>query len=401
VLSVAAATGRAAQRAGIRGWAASGWRGEARYVLALPLAFQIGVLPAASLVYMGSFGVSGSRPVLALCAALLVMTAGLGYGATRGVPVHALVLADTALAATGNLVLSTAPPPSARAVEVSWQYFAGCVALWTLARGVPSGLVAAAFGIPLRLAMFAVAGDRPGVGSQAIAGVGDAAILMLAVTVSAGVLLLLDRDAERLRTGVRRSLHDTVLQTLEAMALTLPGDSEHAARRLREVRAVAHAEAVALRRELSRRFDARATPGVVEGLIGLSTELARDGLRVRLDAADGVDAVASPDDGDGLTPQRRAAILAAAREALRNVMKHAGVAEALVRIWDEPAGLTVVIRDFGIGFEPAAHRPGFGLSESITARMTEVGGTASVGSRPGNGTSVTLWVPVEAEGVSR
>jgi signal transduction histidine kinase len=396
VLSVAQAAGRAAHRAGIRGRATGGRQEDGRYVLALPLAFQIGVLPAASLVYVGDFGASGSRPVLALCVALAVATAGLGYSAMRGIPVHALLIADTALSVAGNLVLSTASLPSARALEVSWQYFAGCVALWTLARGVPGGLLAALFGIPLRLTMFAAAADGHDLGSQAVSGLGDAAVLLLAVTVSAGVLLVLDRDAERLRTGVRRSLHDTVLQTLEAIALTLPGDGEHAARRLREVRAVAHAEAMALRRELSRRHDARSTPGVVEGLVELGTELARDGLRMRLDTTEGVDVA---DRGDGLTPQRRAAVLAAAREALRNVLKHSGVAEALVRVWDEPAGLTVVVRDFGTGFDPTAHRPGFGLSESITARMTEVGGTANIGSRPGNGTSVTLWVPVEADEV--
>ena len=75
---------------------------------------------------------------------------------------------------------------------------------------------------------------------------------------------------------------------MRAIALTLPGDADNAARRLREVRAIAHAEAVALRRELSRRSEARATPGVdqgdeglVEGLVGLGAELARDGLRMR------------------------------------------------------------------------------------------------------------------------
>ena len=68
------------------------------------------------------------------------------------------------------------------------------------------------------------------------------------------------------------------------------------------------------------------------------------------------------DGDDGLTPQRRAAVLAAAREALRNVLKHSGVSEALVRVWDEPDGLTLVVRDFGAGFDPAAHQPGFGLA---------------------------------------
>ena len=364
----------------------------------LPLAFQIGVLPAAALVYVGGFGASESVAVLALCAALVVATAGLGFGALRGVPARMVLLVDALLAVAGNLAMGAISTPSVRAVEVSWQYFAGCVALWTLARGVAAGLGAASLGMVVRLAMVA---DSDAIRSRGVAVVtasflGDVAVLLVAVLVSAGVLAVLERDAERLRTGVRRSLHDTVLQTLEAIALTLPGDADNAARRLREVRAVAHAEAVALRRELSRRTEARGTPSVVEGLVGLGTELARDGLRMRLDAAEGVDG-GDGGDGDGLTPQRRAAVLAATREALRNVLKHSGVADALVRVWDEPDGLTVVVRDFGVGFDPAAHQPGFGLSESIAARMAEVGGTAGVGSRVGNGTSVTLWVPVDGD----
>ncbi|WP_370381757.1 sensor histidine kinase [Catenulispora sp. GAS73] len=402
---------RAAERAGrpgalvapagrtrIRDLAARDWSGAdgAEYAVFLPLAFQIGVLPAAALVYVGGFGASGSLAILALCAALVAATAGLGFGALRGVPVRMVLLVDALLAVAGNLAMGAISTPSVRAVEVSWQYFAGCVALWTLVRGVAAGLGAASLGMVVRLAMIA---DSDAVRSHGVAMVtasflGDVAVLLVAVLVSAGVLAVLERDAERLRTGVRRSLHDTVLQTLEAIALTLPGDADNAARRLREVRAVAHAEAVALRRELSRRTAARSTPSVVEGLVGLGTELARDGLRMRLDAAEGVDGA---DGDDGLTPQRRAAVLAATREALRNVLKHSGVAEALVRVWDEPDGLTVVVRDFGAGFDPAAHQPGFGLSESIAARMAEVGGTAGVGSRVGNGTSVTLWVPVDGD----
>lgn len=373
---------------------------RAEYAVALPLAFQIGVLPAAALLYVSSSGGSGTQAVLALCTVLMIATAALGFGVMRGMPARVMVLADTALAVAGNLLMVTVSVPSARAIEVPWQYFAGCVALWTLVRGVTAGLCAVALGIALRLAM--VVGTHAmrahGVTVVVAAFLGDVAVLLIAVTLSAGMLAALDRDARRLRTQVRRSLHDTVLQTLEAIALTLPNDAENAARRLREVRAVAHAEAVALRRELSRRELSRqsvapTTPGVVEGLVGFGAELARDGLRMRLDAAENTDG------DDGLTPARRAAVLAAAREALRNVLKHSGVSEALVRVWDEPDGLTVVVRDFGVGFDPAAHRAGFGLSESIAARMAEVGGTAEVGSLVGSGTSVTLWVPVEGDEV--
>ncbi|GAA1982457.1 sensor histidine kinase [Catenulispora subtropica] len=372
------------------GRAARGWRGDgAGPMLLLPLAFQVGVLPAASLVYVGGYGTGGSRPVLVLCAVLVAATAMLGLGAARGLPLRTVLAGDTVLAVAGNLALSVLSLPSDRAVEVSWQYFAGCVALWTMVRGIPGGLAAAAAGIPLRLAMFAAAGPVHTVRSAAVAALGDALVLLLAVVVAGAVLILLDQNAERLRTGIRRSLHDTVLQTLEAIALTLPNDAEQAPRRLREVRAVAHAEAVALRRQLSRPAGAPAGRDLVEGLVGLVAELARDGLRVRLDAAE-----VAP---DALTAKRRARLLAATREALRNVLKHAGVADALIRVEEGAGGLTLTVRDLGVGFDPAAHQPGFGLSESITARIVEVGGTAGIVSRPGHGTSVTLWVPLEAD----
>jgi signal transduction histidine kinase len=408
VLRVAQAAGRIAGLRGFPGPAVGRASGSeaaikaqnaadsAPYAVLLPLAFQLAVLPAAALVFVGRSGVSGNGAVLALCAALAIATAGLGLGALRGVPVRLLVVADTALAVAGNLAMSAVALPSARAIEVTWQYFAGCVALWTLLRGVPAGLGATALGIAARVAMTAGAGvtNAHGPATAPAAFAGDVAVLLVAVVVAAGVSAVVERDAERLRTGMRRSLHDTVLQTLEAIALTLPNDAENAPRRLREVRAVAHAEAVALRRELSRRTEARPTPNVVEGLVALGAELARDGLRLRLDASEEVDG------DDGLTPQRRAALLAATREALRNVLKHSGVAEALVRVWDGPDGLTVVVRDFGAGFDPAAHRPGFGLSESIAARLAEVGGTTGIGSRAGHGTSVTLWVPIAVEDLS-
>jgi len=54
----------------------------------------------------------------------------------------------------------------------------------------------------------------------------------------------------------------------------------------------------------------------------------------------------------------------------------------------------VITRDHGAGFSAADHPAGFGISESITARLAEVGGTSLVESGlAGGGTRVTLWVP--------
>ncbi len=56
--------------------------------------------------------------------------------------------------------------------------------------------------------------------------------------------------------------------------------------------------------------------------------------------------------------------------------------------------MTVSIRDHGRGFDFAGRRPGFGIDNSIIARLAEIGGTARIDSTPGQGTRVLLTAPV-------
>jgi signal transduction histidine kinase len=87
-------------------------------------------------------------------------------------------------------------------------------------------------------------------------------------------------------------------------------------------------------------------------------------------------------------------VLRSCQEALANTRKHAG-SSVLVRIrltYAEEA-LTVSVRDDGRGFDPAAPVTGYGLA-GLRARAVEVGGTAEVRSAPGDGTTVTVALPV-------
>ena len=88
------------------------------------------------------------------------------------------------------------------------------------------------------------------------------------------------------------------------------------------------------------------------------------------------------------------ALLAAAREALVNVAKHAGVDHAVVRLRAAGHGVELVVRDDGKGFEMATTAAGFGTEESIRARLVEAGGRATISSEPGLGTRVALWGPL-------
>ncbi|MDQ1043912.1 sensor histidine kinase [Streptomyces sp. V4I2] len=89
--------------------------------------------------------------------------------------------------------------------------------------------------------------------------------------------------------------------------------------------------------------------------------------------------------------------LRACQEALANARKHAGGSAAVaVTVTYADDSLTVSVRDDGCGFEPTAvdtAAGGYGLT-GLRARATEVGGTAQVRSAPGDGTTVTVRLPL-------
>ena len=89
------------------------------------------------------------------------------------------------------------------------------------------------------------------------------------------------------------------------------------------------------------------------------------------------------------------ALLAAAREATVNAAKWSGAKVVSVYAEAGSDSVTVVVRDRGKGFDPAAVSPDRkGLAESIRGRMTRFGGTADVSSERGEGTKSPLTMPV-------
>jgi signal transduction histidine kinase len=86
--------------------------------------------------------------------------------------------------------------------------------------------------------------------------------------------------------------------------------------------------------------------------------------------------------------------LRACQEALSNARKHAGSSASVgIRLAYRDDTLTVSVRDDGCGFDPGAPSVGYGLA-GLRARATEVGGTARICSTPGDGTTVTVRLPV-------
>ena len=104
--------------------------------------------------------------------------------------------------------------------------------------------------------------------------------------------------------------------------------------------------------------------------------------------------------GDGELDDDLNALLAAAREATVNAAKWSGADVISLFAEVEPAEVSLVVRDRGRGFDPqAVPADRQGLAESIHGRMTRRGGTVTVSTAPGEGTKVTLSMPVTAKPV--
>lgn len=84
------------------------------------------------------------------------------------------------------------------------------------------------------------------------------------------------------------------------------------------------------------------------------------------------------------------AVIAATREAMNNVDRHADATRLEVTVSSD----AVRLADDGVGFDPTRPRRGHGIDDSIVGRMRRAGGHARVTSSPGAGTVTELsWRP--------
>ena len=138
--------------------------------------------------------------------------------------------------------------------------------------------------------------------------------------------------------------------------------------------------------------------GLVPALEWLGDEMKRlYSLRVTVEA----DAAAH----DPLDPSLRTVLFRAVRELLINVGKHADTSAAQVECRRQEGRMVITVADSGKGFDPkvafaASGNRGFGLL-SIRERMAALGGTMECQSVTGDGTRVTLQVPVAASTQSK
>lgn len=83
------------------------------------------------------------------------------------------------------------------------------------------------------------------------------------------------------------------------------------------------------------------------------------------------------------------------QEALTNVARHAETNSVTVRVWVDAGALHVLVEDQGRGFDPAMLDPyhSSGLS-GMSERVALLGGTLTITSAPGAGTSIHAVLPI-------
>jgi two-component system NarL family sensor kinase len=139
-------------------------------------------------------------------------------------------------------------------------------------------------------------------------------------------------------------------------------------------------------------LELRAAPLEGRTLAEALTALAED-LR-----AGGSGTVRVSHDGEtrSLPPAVEVGLYRIAREALTNVARHANAAEVTVHVAVGPERVRMQVEDDGVGFDPARVPPGrYGLI-GMTERARLLGGTLTIESAPGEGTTVAADVPLRS-----
>ncbi|QHA04538.1 sensor histidine kinase [Streptomyces broussonetiae] len=215
---------------------------------------------------------------------------------------------------------------------------------------------------------------------------------------TAGVL------AERERLA--REIHDTLAQGLSSIQLllhaaerTLPGAPENAVRHVRQARRTAVdnlAEA--------RRFVAALAPPALEGSTladALERLCATTGTRHRLTVRFRLGGAAC-----ALPTAYEVALLRIAQSALANTVRHARAGAVEVTLGHLDDGVALTVADDGVGFDPGGlpapdpETGGFGLA-AMQARIGALGGTVSIDSTPGHGTTLTARLPLTRPGAAQ
>ena len=199
------------------------------------------------------------------------------------------------------------------------------------------------------------------------------------------------------RKKISRELHDVIAQALTAINVRLANLKTEASLNTRDLtRKIDATQRIVMKSvDTVHQFARELRPAVLDdlGLIPalhsfLKHFMSRTGIRVRLTAFAGV---------DQLDPASRTALYRVAQEALTNVVRHAHASSVDVDVVKNETSLHMRIHDDGVAFEVepvllARENKHLGLL-GMRERVEMVGGSFTVESAPGKGTTISAHVP--------
>jgi signal transduction histidine kinase len=194
------------------------------------------------------------------------------------------------------------------------------------------------------------------------------------------------------RRRLARELHDDVTQRLARLAIDAARIESTQIVSPSSPRPTVHADLVRLSDDVHA-LSYRLHPSILDDL-GLEEALKAECEHVSRqgNARVDVDVQTLP---DRLSPDVALCIFRVTQEALRNVIRHAHASVATVTLTTRDAGLILEIGDNGHGFDIGAltNHPSLGHA-SMEERIRLVRGRLQIRSKPGQGTTISAWVPL-------
>lgn len=206
------------------------------------------------------------------------------------------------------------------------------------------------------------------------------------------------RDLARLeeRERIAQDLHDGIIQSIYATGLSLEECAKLPDEEPREVRAKVTQAIQGLNRVIRdvRNYVVGLQPeGLQEGGLGRALADLTQGLA--LNALLDAELEVEPGIDESLSPDQTSHLFQISREALTNVVKHAGASRVVLTLARLSGIIRLSIVDDGTGFDPDHPSvSGRGL-RNMEERARRLGGKLRIESRPGRGTRITVEVPQE------
>jgi signal transduction histidine kinase len=209
--------------------------------------------------------------------------------------------------------------------------------------------------------------------------------------------LMQERLQERLaeRTRIARALHDTLLQSIQALLMSFDTHSrylkEGTKERISLDQTLNLAEQLLVEgRDQIMDLRASASPELLE----LTLEQFGKGLAEHRLHAFGMRVTGTPQQ---LKPEVHEELYAIGREALFNASRYADATRIALEVEYDASAFVMRIRDNGRGLDEsvaaAGHRPGHWGLVGMRERAVGIGASLDIDSKPGGGTEITVTVP--------